>query len=310
MWWNDKRYHTLNYELKKTFGDKVIKLSLDGGFTCPNRDGSIGSRGCIFCGEKGSGEFAGLRSQSISEQIHQQQKLLARKWPTGKYIAYFQNYTNTYAPISTLRQLYDTALMHEGVVGLAVATRPDCLPSMVMDLLEEYSRTTYLWVELGLQTIHQASADFIRRGYPLSCFTEAITQLKHRNIRTVVHLILGLPGENRENILESVRFIAKLGVWGVKLHMLFVQKDTDLYQHYCNNPFPLMTREEYVKIAVDALEILPAETVIHRITGDGDRKLLFAPLWTLDKRRVLADIDRELAVRNSFQGMKNNPARI
>jgi len=302
MKWFDKRYHTLDYELKQTFGEKVVKLSLDGGFTCPNRDGSIGTRGCIFCGEKGSGDFAGTRDVSIAEQIEQQKKLLSSKWPDGKYIAYFQSYTNTYAPIDRLRNRYEAALDCKDVVGLAIATRPDCLPDDVLTLLEEFAGKTYMWLELGLQTVHPGSAAFIRRGYDLSCFTEAVLKLKERNIRVVVHMIVGLPGESRKDILETVSFVAKLGVWGVKFHMLYIQKDTDLYEYYCSNPFKVLTLEEYVNIIVDALEILPPETVVHRVTGDGVKKLLEAPLWTLDKLRVLSEIDRVLRERNSYQG--------
>lgn len=306
MKWYDKRYHTLDFELKQTFGRKVIKLSLDGGFTCPNRDGSIGTRGCIFCGEKGSGDFAGTRNVSIPEQIEQQKKLLSSKWPDGKYIAYFQSYTNTYAPLSVLRTQYEAALSCKDVVGLAVATRPDCLPSDVLSLLEEFAGKTFMWIELGLQTIHPGSATFIRRGYDLSCFREAAAKLKERNIRVVAHVIIGLPGESREDILDTVRFVAKLGVWGVKFHMLYIQKDTDLYEYYYSNPFSLFTLDEYMNIIADALEVLPPEVVVHRVTGDGDKRLLAAPLWTLDKLRVLSGIDRILRKRDSYQGYRQS----
>jgi radical SAM protein (TIGR01212 family) len=304
MKWYDKRYHTLDYELKQTFGQKVIKLSLDGGFTCPNRDGRIGTRGCIFCGEKGSGDFAGTRDVGIAEQVEQQKKLLSSKWPDGKYIAYFQSYTNTYAPLDRLRTLYEDALSCKDVVGLAVATRPDCLPDDVLSLLEEIAGKTFMWIELGLQTIHPGSAAFIRRGYDLSCFYEAVAKLKERNIRVVVHMIIGLPGESREDILDTVRLVAKLGVWGVKFHMLYIQKDIDLYEYYCSNPFNVLTLDEYVNIIADALEILPPDIVVHRVTGDGVKRLLEAPLWTLDKLRVLSEIDRVLRERNSYQGCR------
>ncbi|NLP12966.1 MAG: TIGR01212 family radical SAM protein [Clostridium sp.] len=304
MKWYDKRYHTLDYELKQTFGQKVIKLSLDGGFTCPNRDGRIGTRGCIFCGEKGSGDFAGTRDVSIAEQVEQQKQLLSSKWPDGKYIAYFQSYTNTYAPLDRLRTRYEDVLSCKDVVGLAVATRPDCLPDDVLSLLEEIAGKTFMWIELGLQTIHPGSAAFIRRGYDLSCFSEAVAKLKERNIRVVVHMIIGLPGESREDILDTVRLVAKLGVWGVKFHMLYIQKDTDLYEYYCSNPFSVLTLDEYVNIIADALEILPPEIVVHRVTGDGVKRLLEAPLWTLDKLKVLSEIDRVLRERNSYQGCR------
>lgn len=304
MKWYDKRYHTLDYELKERFGKKVVKLSLDGGFTCPNRDGSIGNRGCIFCGEKGSGDFAGARDVGILRQMEQQKKLLASKWPDSKYIAYFQSYTNTYAPVDELRTKYETALSGKDVVGLAIATRPDCLPTDVLALLEEMERRTFLWVELGLQTIHPKSAAFIRRGYDLSKFVEAVKALKHKGIRVVVHLIMGLPGERTEDMLDTVRFVSELGVWGVKFHMLYIQKDTDLYRYYSSNPFNLLSMEEYINIIADALEILPPDIVVHRVTGDGARKLLVAPLWTLDKLRVLSGIDKELRERDSYQGCK------
>lgn len=307
--WGDKRYHSLDYELKQTFGQKVIKLSLDGGFTCPNRDGTIGERGCIFCGVEGAGDFAGLRSRSIQEQVADQKAFLEGKWPKAKrplakYLAYFQNFTNTYAPVSKLQALYDEALKEEDVVGLALATRPDCLPPDVLELLASYARSTYIWVELGLQTIHEHSARFIRRGYDLACFQQAVTSLNQRGVATVVHLILGLPGETRDDMLASVKYVADLGIWGVKLHLLHIQRDTDLYEYYVNNAFLLFTREEYIDLVCDALELLPPEVVIHRLTGDGNRKFLEAPKWSLDKLRVLSGIDKELRRRESLQGAR------
>jgi len=310
MRWNGKRYHTLDYALKNIFGEKVIKLSLDGGFSCPNRDGTTGSGGCIFCSGQGSGDFAGSGKLTISQQIAQQKALLSGKWAANKYIAYFQNYTNTYAPISVLRERYEKALACEGIAGLAIATRPDCVSPEVADLLQHFSDSTFLWVELGLQTIHPESAAFINRGYDLDCFLHACDLLRERRVRTVVHLIMGLPGESRQDMLETVRFIARLGIWGVKFHMLYIQKDTRLFQHYCNEPFALMQREEYAAVIADALELLPAEAVIHRVTGDGDRRLLVEPMWTLDKRKVLARIDNELALRNSYQGARCVPGLV
>lgn len=302
--WGDKRYHTLNYELRKTFGNKVIKLSLDGSFTCPNRDGTIGHRGCIFCGEEGSGEFTSSRALSIEEQIKEQKKLLNNKWKTDRYIAYFQNFTNTYSTYEDLREKYYKALSQEGIVGLAVATRPDCLSDRILDLLEEINKKTYLWVELGLQSIHERSSNFIRRGYPLKVYDEAVEKLKKRNIRVVTHLIFGLPYESKEDILESVSYVANTNTWGVKLHMLYIQRGTDLYEYYLKNPFPILTRDEYISLVVDALELLPKDMVVHRVTGDGKKELLLEPRWTLDKLRVLSGIDRELKMRNSCQGKK------
>lgn len=299
-----KRYKALHDELKMEFGQKVIKLSIDGGFTCPNRDGTVGTRGCIFCGEEGSGEFAGSRFNPIRVQAEEQKKLLSKKWNTDKYIIYFQNFTNTYAPIDRLRQLYYEALSIEGVVGIAIATRSDCLGPDVLNLLSEINEKAYLWVELGLQTIHDRTARFIRRGYPLEVYDEAIRNLKARNIKTVTHVILGLPGESRDEILETVKYVGNTGTWGIKLHSLYIQKDTDLYWYYLKNPFPIMSKEEYVSLVVDALEILPPNMVIHRLTGDCKKSLLYEPKWTLDKLSVIASIEKELKVRNTHQGIK------
>ena len=302
--WGDKRYHTLNYELRKEFGQKVMKLSLDGGFTCPNRDGTLGNRGCIFCGEEGSGEFSGSRTLSIEGQIEEQRKLLSKKWKTDKYIAYFQNFTNTYSTYEDLKEKYYAALSHKGVVGLAIATRPDCLSEEVLELLSELNEKTYLWIELGLQTIHERTAKFIRRAYPLKVYDEAIEELQKRNIRVVTHLIFGLPGESKEEILDSVRYVANTNIWGVKFHLLYIQKGTDLYEYYLKNPFPLLDRDEYISLVADGLELLPGDMVIHRLTGDGKKELLFEPRWSLDKLRVLSGIDKELKRRNSYQGLK------
>ncbi|MBU5312930.1 TIGR01212 family radical SAM protein [Tissierella carlieri] len=296
-----KRYYTLNEELRREFGGKVMKLSLDGGFTCPNRDGTIGSKGCIFCGEKGSGEFAGSRLVSIEEQIEEQKKLLSKKWDSNKYIAYFQNFTNTYGPIDRIRTLYYEAINTQGVVGLAVATRPDCLEEETLKLLSEINKKTYLWIELGLQTIHEKSAKLIRRGYPLSIYEEAIEKLKRENIKVVTHIILGIPGESKDDMLNTVKFVAGTKTWGIKLHSLYIQRDTDLYDYYMKNPFPIMSREEYVSLVVDAIEMLPRDMVIHRITGDGKRELLHEPKWSLDKLKVLSMIDKELKIRNFLE---------
>ena len=300
--WQDKRYHTFNYAMRKIFGNKVIKLSLDGGFTCPNRDGTIGSRGCIFCGEEGSGEFAGSRCLSIKEQIEEQKEFMSGKWKTDKYIAYFQNFTNTYSSYQDLRYKYYEAISQEGIVGLAIATRPDCLSEEVLDLLGELNEKTFLWLELGLQTIHQGSANFIRRGYSLDLYQKAVKELKKRNIKVVTHLIFGLPNESKDHILESVKYVANTDTWGGKFHLLYIQKGTDLYDYYVKKPFPLMDRDEYIDLVVDALELLPKDMVVHRLTGDGKRDLLYAPRWSLDKLRVLTGIDKELKVRNSYQG--------
>lgn len=299
-----KRYNTLNNELKKEFGDKVMKLSLDGGFTCPNRDGTIGTNGCIFCSDEGSGEFTGSRFVSIEEQVEQQKRLLSKKWKADKYIVYFQNFTNTYASVDRLRKLYYEAIKIEGVVGLAIATRPDCLDGDILDLLSELNKETYLWIELGLQTIHEKSTKFIRRGYELSIYDEAIKNLKDRGIKVVTHIIIGLPNETNQDVLKTVEHVAMTNTWGVKIHSLYIQKETDLYDFYIENPFSIRNMEEYIGIVADSIEILPKDMIIHRLTGDGKRSLLYEPQWTLDKLRVLTGIDKELETRNSTQGEK------
>jgi len=302
--WGDKRYRSFNYEMKRIFDSKIIKLSLDGGFTCPNRDGTLGNRGCIFCGEEGSGEFAASRCLDIGKQVESQKQLLSKKWDSGKYIAYFQNFTNTYSTCEDLREKYYSAISQEGVVGLAIATRPDCLSEEILDLLEEINEKTFLWIELGLQTIHERTARFIRRGYKLDCYDEAIKQLKKRNIRVVTHLIFGLPNESREDILTSVKYVANTNTWGIKFHLLYIQKGTDIHQYYKKSPFHILSMEEYISLIADSIELLPPDMVIHRLTGDGKRALLVEPLWSLDKLRVLSEIDMELKRRGSYQGIK------
>lgn len=288
---NNKTYVSINDVLKDKFGGKVIKLSLDGGFTCPNRDGSRGSRGCIFCSESGSGDFAADRKLSIQQQIHAQIELLKPKWPDAQYIAYFQNFTNTYAPAEVLRELYDAALACDKVVGLAIATRPDCLDGSIVSLLEEYHQKTFLWVELGLQTIHEQSANFIRRGYPLAIYDGAMERLREKGIHAVVHLILNLPGETREDMIRTVQYVCDSGAWGLKLQMLNILRGTDLATFYEDHPFPLMEADEYIALIRELLEIIPKDMVIHRLTGDGDKSSLVAPRWILNKRYVLNRIN-------------------
>ncbi len=300
--WNDKRYHTLDYELKKTFGEKTIKLSIDGNFTCPNRDGTIGNRGCIFCSERGSGDFNSDKNKSITEQIQEQKQIMSKKWKSNTYIGYFQNYTNTYDTVKNLRKKFFEALNCEQISGLAIATRPDCINSEILELLEELNSKTFLWVELGLQSIHDKTAAFLRRGYKLEQFDETCEQLMKRKIKTVVHLILGIPGETKSQMLDSVKYVSAKNVWGVKLHMLHVLKNTDLAEYYQKTGFKILTREEYVDIVCDALMLLNPDTVIHRLTGDGKKSDLIEPLWTLHKLKVLSDIDKELKFRESCQG--------
>lgn len=303
----NSRYYSLNEFLRNRHGEKILKLSIDGGFTCPNRDGTISSKGCLFCSERGSGDFTFYEKGSITAQLQEASLLLANKWGTHrKYIAYFQAFTNTYDSIETLRLKYEEALHFPGVVGLAIATRPDCLTDEIIDYLSELSKRTHLWVELGLQTIHEETALLINRGYNLACFEEAMQKLATHNIETVVHLILGLPHETHEQMLDSARYISKFPLQGVKLHMLHILDNAPLGDYYTKHPFPLLTQEEYVGLIGEILSILPAEFVIHRLTGDGARAHLIAPLWTIHKKKVLNHITQYLKSHNIYQGKSLN----
>ncbi|CAH2213593.1 TIGR01212 family radical SAM protein [Tepidibacter aestuarii] len=302
MRWFDKRYHSLNFELRKIFNEKIFKLSLDGGFTCPNRDGKIGFNGCIFCSDSGSGEYASDRILSIDKQIEDQINLLSNKWPNGKYIAYFQNFTNTYADVDILRKKYEAAINCDSVVGIAIATRPDCLDDDVIQLISELSKKTYLWIEIGLQTIHDGSAEFLRRGYPFSLFKEKVKKLRSYNINVVTHLILGIPNETKDMIFESISKVSSMDIQGVKLHLLHIIKGTDLEKYYNSTKFELLEKEEYIHLICDILERLNPNITIHRLTGDGSRDTLVEPWWSLDKRSVLNGIDKELSIRDSYQG--------
>lgn len=304
MRWAEKRYRSFSYEMKRLFGTRMIKLSLDGGFTCPNRDGTIGSRGCIFCGERGAGEFTASRALSIEGQIESQKEWMSKKWSNGKYVSFFQNFTNTYSTYEDLKEKYNQAIAGQDMAGLAIATRPDCLSEQVLDLLEEMNDKTFLWIELGLQTIHDEGAEFIRRGYPLEQYDQAVRELKKRKIKVVTHLIYGLPGESKEDILASLKHVGGNDTWGIKIHSLYIQEGTDLAHYYKENPFPMLSKDEYIDLVADSIELLPQDMVIHRLTGDGKRSLLVAPKWSLGKRRVLSGIDQELKKRDSYQGMK------
>ena len=300
----EKRYYTLDRALKDLFGTKTAKLSLDSGMTCPNRDGTKGVGGCLFCGEKGSGDFT--NSGSLANQLEAQAKILRRKWKDPVFIAYFQSFSNTYAPAERLRALWEEALCFEGVKGLAVATRCDCLSDDVIELLDELNKRTFVWVELGLQTACDATGARLNRGFSTGDFDEGVKKLSQRGIRTVAHLIAGLPGEGREGFLKSVSHVSRLPIWGIKLHMLHVLKDSLLFDLYRNTPFSLPDMETYGEWICDALELLRPDIVIHRLTGDGKKENLEAPLWTLDKLSVITEIDREMNRRNSHQGLKSN----
>lgn len=281
------RYYALNDYLQDTFGEKVYKIALNGGFTCPNRDGTLDTRGCIFCSGAGSGEFAGRSEDSITAQIEQGKERIKKKIKNGKYIAYFQAFTNTYAPVQRLRALYEEAVSHPDIAVLSVATRPDCLSQEVVALLQEMNRRKPVWVELGLQTIHEKTAEYIRRGYPLSVYDGAVKALKEIGVQVIVHVILGLPGETEEEMKETVSYVGKSGADGIKLQLLHVMKGTDLERAYREGNCRVMEAEEYVRLVADCIALLPERMVIHRMTGDGDKKTLIAPKWSMDKKRVL-----------------------
>ncbi len=304
--WEGLPFHSLGWELKQRFGRKLYKLSLDGGMTCPNRDGVLGTGGCIFCSQGGSGDFAAPRCADLNLQIEAAKAQTAKKAGSlipPAYIAYFQSYTNTYAPLPYLEQLFSQAVSHPDVALLSVATRPDCLPPEVVELLARLNRVKPVWVELGLQTIHQDTADFIRRGYELPVFTEACRRLKDAGLEIIVHVILGLPGEDRERSLETVRFLAEGGMAdGVKLQLLHVLKGTDLGRLYLEKPFPLYTMEEYLDLVIDCLELLPPDMTVHRLTGDGPKSLLIAPAWSQNKRLVLGSLYKRMKERRTWQG--------
>ena len=284
----------LNGYLKDRFGCKVYKIALNGGFTCPNRDGKIDTRGCIFCSAGGSGEFAESSSLSITEQIEAGKKRVEKKIKNGKYIAYFQAYTGTYAPVEKLRKLFYEAIEHPDVAILSVATRPDCLPDDVLDLLSELNEIKPVWIELGLQTIHEQSAEYIRRGYPLSVYDNAVSDLTSRGIEVITHVILGLPGESKDDMVETVKYVCKSGAKGIKLQLLHVLKGTDLEKDYLAGKFEVLTEDEYMDILAACLQVIPEDIVIHRLTGDGDKKILVAPLWSGDKKHVMNRIQKLL----------------
>ncbi len=311
MDWNGKPYHSLDYEMKRRFGTKVYKIALEGGMTCPNRNGTIGTGGCIFCSAGGSGDFAvplqgaaGMTEESVHRQIDLAISRISRKMGSspGAYIAYFQSYTNTYAPVSYLRQLFTAAILHPEIRVLSIATRPDCLPEEVLDLLEELNQIKPVWIELGLQTIHPDTARLIRRGYELDCFTDAKNRLRRRGLEVIVHVILGLPGEDRTQMLETVSWLGSNDIQGIKLQLLHILKGTDLALLYEQTPFPVMSMEEYLDLVIDCVSLLPPEIVIHRITGDGPKNLLIAPLWSANKRLVLNTLTRRFQERGITQG--------
>ena len=296
--------NTISDYLKKQFGYKTIKLSIDGGFTCPNRDGSKGYGGCIFCSESGSGDMASS-GDNISEVLDSQIDILSRKWPDAKYIAYFQSHTNTYAPVEILREKYMDALSDPRISGIVIATRPDCLEDDVLDLLSELNKKTLMWVELGLQSIHPQTSDFINRCYDLSVYDDACNKLSKRGIKFVTHIILGLPGENRNDMIETVKYICKSGTWGIKLHLLNITKNSRLAKTH-SDYMPFASIDDYVGMVCDLLEIIPYEIVIHRLTADTPRRYLISPTWSYKKRTILNGIYHEMFRRGSIQGCKSD----
>ena len=291
-------YRTLNSYLRQRFGCKVYKLALDGGMTCPNRDGTLGSRGCIFC--SGSGEFAEGGTDIAAQLERAKRRVAAKVGPDARYIAYFQSFTNTYAPAERLEALFTAAMEPEDVVALSVGTRPDCLPPAVLDLLERLNRRKPVFVELGLQTIHPETARYIRRGYDLPIYDEAVRALKSRGLEVVTHMIVGLPGESREMAVETARYIGQSGAGGIKIHLLHVLRGTDLAAEYEAGRVPVLTMEDYLETVAACLRVLPPDMVIHRLTGDGDKRTLLAPLWSADKKTVLNALNR--ALRDVEQG--------
>lgn len=284
---------TLNEYCRAQFGEKLYKLSLNGGMTCPNRDGTLGVRGCIFCSAGGSGDFAPDARLSIPDQIEEAKARVAGKYRGSRYIAYFQAYTNTYAPVERLRELFTPVVEREDIAVLSVATRPDCLPGKVLDLLGELNRRKPVWVELGLQTIHPDTAAYLRRGYDLPCYERAAAELRARGIHVVTHVILCLPGEGREEILQTARYVGQHSD-GIKLQLLHVLEGTDLAADYRAGRVPLPTLEEYVALVRDCVKVLPEDMVVHRMTGDGPKRMLLAPQWSGDKKRVLNALNRAL----------------
>lgn len=299
---DQKRYHTWNYHLRNHFGEKVFKIALDGGFDCPNRDGTVAYGGCTFCSAEGSGDYAGNRADDLNIQFTEIKKKMHEKWRNGKYMAYFQAFTNTHAPVSVLREKYEKALKQEGVVGLSIATRPDCLPDDVVEYLGELNERTYLWVELGLQTVHEETAQLINRAHDFQCYIEGVEKLRKHNIRICSHIINGLPLETKEMMVETAREVAKLDVQGIKIHLLHLLKGTPMVKQYEKGMLQFLSFDDYVNLVCDQLEILPPEMVVHRITGDGPIDLMIGPMWSVNKWEVLNAIDAELKRRNSWQG--------
>ena len=303
---DNKRYHTWNYYLRNTFGEKVFKVSINAGFTCPNIDVKVAFGGCTYCSKEGSGDFAGNPKDNLIKQFDDITQMMHKKWPNAKYIGYFQAFTNTYAPVDILKEKYETILALDDVIGLSISTRPDCLEDDVVEYLGELNKRTNLWVELGLQTIHDSTSKLINRGHDYDEFLKGLEKLKAKNIKVIVHIINGLPGEDYNMMMETAKAVANMGVDGIKIHLLHVIKDTPMEKMLQKGMLTLMSQEEYINLVCDQLEILPETMIVHRLTGDGKRDELVGPLWSLKKWEVLNAIDDELKKRNSYQGVKYN----
>lgn len=301
---SNKRYHTLDYYYKNRFHEKVFKVSLNAGFSCPNIDGKVGYGGCIYCSKTGSGEFAGNKEDSLEKQFLEIKNMMLKKWPKAKYIGYFQARTNTYAPVNELKKMYEKILKQENVIGLNIATRPDAISDECLDYLEELNKKTYLTIELGLQTTKEETTKLINRCHSLQCFEDMVKKLRERNIDVVVHIINGLPYETKKDMLNTVKYLNKLDIQGIKIHMLSITKDTPIEKMYQEKKFKLLSKEEYIDIVVDQLELLREEIVIHRITGDPKLDELIEPTWLTKKFCVLNDIDKEMVRRDTYQGIK------
>ena len=300
----EKRYYSLNQFLRDRFGGKVMKISLDGGFSCPNRDGKINKGGCIFCSERGSGDFSGNRFLPIKDQFCQVKEVMNEKWKEGKYIAYFQAYTNTYDSVENLRKKYDEAVENEGVVALAIATRPDCIDDEICKLLKEYNERLYTWVELGFQTSNEETAVVINRGYKNESYDRAVKMLNDYGIDVVTHIIFGLPGEGQDDMLNTVKYVAKSGSCGVKFHLLHLMKNTPMVKLYNEGKLKFLEMDEYIDLIVESLELIPEKMVVHRLTGDSPRDLLIGPMWSLKKWKILNAIDARLEELGTRQGAK------
>ena len=301
----NKRYYTLDYYYKSKYNIKVFKVSLNMGLTCPNKDGKVGYGGCIYCSKMGSGEYAGDKKKSLKEQFEDVKSIMLKKWPKAKYIAYFSANTNTYAPIEKLKKAWEEVLNYENVIGINISTRPDSISKECYDYLEELNKKTDLTIELGLQTIHEKTSKLINRCHTLKCFENCVKELNKRNIKILVHIINGLPYETKEMMLETVKYLNNLNIWGIKIHMLNVLKDTKLEQLYQKEHFHILSKDEYVNIVCDQLELLNENIVINRLTGDPKLEDLIEPKWIIKKVCVLNDIDKEMKRRESFQGTKS-----